>query len=148
MVAATIDKAKCHTRPTHDVQAFLQEAIRGEVQRPRGERRAHVRYSVSMSVRVIPLDDHKEPIAEPFYAVARDISIAGSFVGVTRDVSAGGISMYHTRPIQEKFLKLELTAPRGRQLHVDMEVLRCCKAGPFYEIAGRFTGDAASAEDF
>jgi hypothetical protein len=144
-VESTLDVGE--TKPTDSqprprVLEFVRAMIRDETLHQGPERRAHLRYPVSMSVRVVPLDDNKRPVAEPFYAVARDISIAGSFVGLTRDISAGGMSMYHTQPVQEKYLQLELTAPHGELLSTTLEVLRCRKTGPFYEIAGRFTEDA------
>jgi PilZ domain len=127
--------------PSPRVLEFVRTAIREEKVYKGGERRAHLRYPVSMSVRATPLDDHKKPIAEPFDAVTHDISVAGSFAALTRDISAGGISMHCSQPVKEKFLQLELTAPKGVQLNVTLEVLRCLKKGPFYEVGGRFVGE-------
>jgi hypothetical protein len=134
-------KAK-DSQPSQQVLEFLQSAICDDTGSKNRERRAHLRHAVSMSVRVVPLDDNKQPVAEPFCAMMRDMCIAGSFEALTRDISAGGVSMYHTHPVQEKFLELELTSPEGERLKLILEVLRCRKTGPLYEIAGRFTENA------
>src|ERR1700751_836474 len=91
----------------HRVLEFVRAVIGDEKLREQSERRAHLRYPITLPVRAVPLNDDKKPVAGPFYAVTRDICIAGSFMALTRDISAGGVSLYHTQPIKEKFLQLE-----------------------------------------
>jgi hypothetical protein len=130
-----------HTLVNERVLNFVRKLIREEKAYKGPERRAHLRYPIAMSVRATPLDDNKKPVAGPFYAVTRDICIAGSFMALTHDISAGGISLYYTQKVEQKYLRLELTGPKGEQLTVNLELLRCRKTGPFYELGGRFTSD-------
>jgi hypothetical protein len=66
-----------------------------------------------------------------------------SFLAVTRDISLGGLCMYHLNAVPARFLQLELSSHSSdEQLHVVMEVVRCRQTGPFFEIAGRFVGQA------
>ncbi len=108
---------------------FVRRVIRGEKFYPGPERRANLRYPLTMPVKVTPLDKHQEPIGQ-------------SFLAVTRDISVGGMCLYHMKSVREKYLQLELSSPNGEQLQVVMEVVRCRQAGPFYEIAGPFIGYA------
>src|SRR4051812_27122107 len=109
---------------------FVRRVIRGEKFYPGPERRMNLRYPLTMPVKVTPLDEDMTPSGtEPF-------------VAVTRDISVGGLCLYHTQALREKYLRLELTSPSRDNLDVVIAVVRCKQAGPFWEIAGPFLGDA------
>ena len=59
-----------------------------------------------------PLDDQFQPNGEPFTVL-------------TRDISSHGIGLVHSRPLDMKYVTLDLTGPNGHFLHVTIEVLRC-----------------------
>ncbi len=73
----------------------------------------------------VPIDDLEKP--------------GEAFAAITRDISSQGISIYHTRPIHEPYLAIQL-GRRGRgTAPVLVEVVRCRPVGPFfYEIGGTF----------
>jgi hypothetical protein len=108
---------------------FIRRVIRGEKFYSGPERRKSLRYPITMPVRVTPLDDNQQPLDE-------------SFLAVTRDISVTGLCFYHTQPVKQKFLQMELTSPAREQCTVLLETARCRPAGPFYEIGGRFLGEA------
>ncbi|MCC7085666.1 MAG: PilZ domain-containing protein [Pirellulales bacterium] len=108
---------------------FIRRVIRGEKFYSGPERRISLRYPITMPVRVTPLDDHQQPTNEPFLAVTRDISVTG-------------LCFYHTHPVKQTYLQMELTGPSLEQCTVLLKAARCRPAGPFYEIGGRFLGEA------
>jgi hypothetical protein len=108
---------------------FIRRVIRGEKFYSGPERRKSLRYPITMPVRVTPLDDNQQPQDEPFLAVTRDISVTG-------------LCFYHTHPVKQKYLQMQLTSPSREQCTVLLETARCRAAGPFYEIGGRFLGEA------
>jgi hypothetical protein len=114
--------------PPTRVERFIRSVIRSEKFFEGSERRLTLRYPVTMPVRAVALDEKQKPTGGPFLAV-------------TRDISVGGLCMYHLEPVESRWLQLEL-ANNGQpeQLRVVMEVVRCSKTGPLYEIAGRFVG--------
>ena len=118
------------TTPPDRVVNFVRRVIRGEKFYAGPERREHLRYPITIPVHATPLDDRNEPCDEPF-------------LGITRDISIVGLCMYHTRPVTAKVLQLELTGPNHEQLDALLKVVRCRPAGPFFEIAGRFVGEAS-----
>jgi hypothetical protein len=105
---------------------FVRRVIRGEKFYAGPERRANLRYPITMPVRVAPLTDALQPCGQAFLAV-------------TRDISVGGLCFYHTQPIKQRFLQVEMTSPTREQLTVVLEVKRLRQAGPFYEVAGNFS---------
>ena len=111
------------------VVSFIRRVIRGEKFYAGPERRKSLRYPITMPVRVTPLDDNQQALDE-------------SFVAVTRDISVTGLCFYHTHPVKQRFLQLELTSPAREQCTVLLETARCRQAGPFFEIGGRFLGEA------
>lgn len=115
--------------PPAPVVNFIRRVIRGEKFYAGTERREHLRYPITIPVRVTPLDEHNQPAVEPFLAITRDISIVG-------------LCMYHTQSVKEKLLLLELTGINQEHVTVHLKVARCRPAGPFFEIAGRFMADA------
>jgi hypothetical protein len=108
---------------------FIRRVIRGEKFYSGPERRRSMRYPITMPVRVTPLDDHQQPSKETFLAVTRDISVTG-------------LCFYHTHPLKHRYLQLELTSPSREQCTVLLETARCREAGPFFEIGGKFLGEA------
>lgn len=114
--------------PPPSVINFIRRVIRGEKFYAGPERREHLRYPITMPVRVTPLNERNEPAEEPFLAITRDISLVG-------------LCMYYTRSVKEKLLQLELTGLNQEQLTVHLQVARCRPAGPFFEIAGRFVAE-------
>jgi hypothetical protein len=123
-------KGQRQPAPPERVASFIRRVIRGEKFYPGPERRNSLRYPITMPVKATPLDDKQQPMDEAFLAVTRDISI-------------GGLCMYHLSAVTARFLQLELSSHSSdEQLHVLMEVVRCRQTGPFYEIAGRFVGQA------
>jgi hypothetical protein len=115
--------------PPERVANFIRRVIRGEKFYPGPERRLSLRYPITMPVKATPLDDKQQATEE-------------SFLAVTRDISIGGLCMYHLQPVNARFLELELTNHSGEHLDVVMDVVRCRQTGPFFEIAGRFVGQA------
>jgi len=111
------------------VVSFIRRVIRGEKFYAGPERRKSLRYPITMPVRVTPLDDNQQPLNE-------------SFVAVTRDISVTGLCFYHTYPVKQRFLQMELTSPSREQCTVLLETARCRQAGPFFEIGGKFLGEA------
>ena len=106
---------------------FIRQVIRGEKFHAGPERRGHLRYPLTLPVKVTPLDDNQLPTGDPFLAVTRDLSISG-------------LCMYHLQAVQNRYLQLELISPAQERLNVVLEVVRCRAAGPFYEIGGQFVG--------
>jgi hypothetical protein len=117
------------TRPPERVANFVRRVIRGEKFYAGPERRMHLRYPITMPVQVTPLDAEFEPVGEPYQVVSRDISV-------------GGICLYGPQATNHRYLQLEIKGPSQERLKVLMEVLRCRQAGPFFEIGGRFIGEA------
>lgn len=111
------------------VVSFIRRVIRGEKFYAGPERRKSLRYPITMPVRVTPLDENQQPLE-------------GSFVAVTRDISVTGLCFYHTQPVKQRFLQMELTSPSREQCTVLLETARCRQAGPFFEIGGKFLGEA------
>ena len=56
---------------------FIRRVIRGEKFYAGPERREHLRYPITIPVRVTPLNDRNEPAEESFLAITRDISLVG-----------------------------------------------------------------------
>jgi hypothetical protein len=106
---------------------FIRRVIRSEKFHPGPERRGHLRYPLTLPVKVTPLDENQLPTSDPFLAVTRDLSISG-------------LCMYHLQSVQNRYLQLELISPAQERLNVVLEVVRCRAAGPFYEIGGQFVG--------
>jgi hypothetical protein len=115
--------------PPERVANFIRRVIRGEKFYPGPERRLSLRYPITMPVKAWPLDDKMHTNGDAFLAV-------------TRDISLGGLCMYHLESVDAQFLQLELTNQDDETLDVVMEVVRCRQTGPFFEIAGRFVGQA------
>jgi PilZ domain len=117
--------------PPERVANFIRRVIRGEKFYPGAERRINLRYPVTMPVRATPVNEDHVVDGEPF-------------LGVTRDISVGGLCMYHLDRVSSPYLQIELTHHHDSkdELKVVMEVVRCRKTGPLYEIAGRFVGFA------
>lgn len=108
---------------------FIRRVIRGEKFYAGPERRRSLRYPITMPVRVTPLDDQQQPTSK-------------AFVAVTRDISVTGLCFYHTQPVKQRYLQLELTSPSREQCTVLLEAARCRPAGPFFEIGGKFLGES------
>ncbi len=114
--------------PPEHVTNFVRRVIRGEKFYSGPERRLHLRYPITMTLRVIPLDAQRTPVGEMFSAITRDISVDGA-------------CFYHTEAVKQKLLQLELDGPNQEKLCVKLKVARCRPAGPLYEIGGKFVGD-------
>ena len=76
------------------------------------ERRAHRRYPLNVVATATPLDDEMRPTGE-------------SFPVLTRDISQAGIGLVHSRPLDMKYVTLDLTGQHGHHLHMTVEILRC-----------------------
>ena len=76
------------------------------------ERRLAERYPLNVVALATLLDSDRRPVGEPFPVL-------------TRDMSASGIGLVHSRPIDVRYVNLELTGPNGHELHLTVEVLRC-----------------------
>ncbi len=108
--------------PAPHILELIQTIAR---QSARYSRRAEKRYTVTLPVVAVPLDDAGQPAGEPFEAV-------------TRDVSNRGIALIHTAPVQASYLGLDLMDHQGHKLNAILQVLRCRRVGAYYEIAGQF----------
>jgi hypothetical protein len=60
---------------------------------------------------------------------------ASTFAAVTRDVSLRGVSLLHTGPVEDHYLRIQFKPDAPP---VVIEVLRRRKVGPLFEIAGKF----------
>src|SRR6266705_3263207 len=94
----SIEEENSRSEPPQPVVTFIRHVIRSEKFYAGPERRMHLRYPITLPVKVTPLTDELEPCGEPFIAV-------------TRDVSVGGLCLYHIQPVKAHYLQLELTAP-------------------------------------
>ncbi len=100
------------------------------------ERRLAKRYPLRVVALATPLDDQFRQLGAPFPVL-------------TRDISTTGIGLVHSRPLEVKYIRLDLTGPNGHELHLTVEILRCnrylCGADgvqeincTYYESGGRF----------
>jgi hypothetical protein len=101
------------------------------------DRRTDERHSVSLSAKVVPLDEHLNPIGPAVLAT-------------TRDVSSSGISIIHSDPFEGdcRFVAIELQEADGVNIRATVEVLRNGPSGPYFEIAGRFVTKVRSLDPF
>lgn len=76
------------------------------------ERRLANRYPLQVVAMATPLDHQMRPTGEPFPVL-------------TRDISTSGIGLVHSRPLDMKYVHLDLVGPNGHEMHVTIEVLRC-----------------------
>lgn len=76
------------------------------------ERRLTRRYPLKVVAMATPLDEHFQVIGAPFPVL-------------TRDISTTGIGLVHSRPLDMKYIQLDLTGPNGHELHLTVKVLRC-----------------------
>jgi hypothetical protein len=76
------------------------------------ERRRAKRYPLKVVAMATPLDEEFRPTGEAFPVL-------------TRDISSQGIGLVHSRPLDMKYVDLDLIGPDGRQLRITVEVLRC-----------------------
>jgi hypothetical protein len=60
---------------------------------------------------------------------------ASTFAAVTRDISLRGVSLLHTGPVEDHYLRIQFKPDAPP---VVIEVLRRRKVGPLWEIAGKF----------
>jgi hypothetical protein len=102
--------------------SLIRGLIDEEQKAPSVDRRHKRRHTLSVPVIVRPVGDC--PMAE-------------EFVGVTRDISTIGISFFHTAPVNEHYLRLHFPESPYSAEGVTIEVARCRKIGPLYEIAGK-----------
>jgi hypothetical protein len=79
----------------------------------------------------VPIDDQEKP--------------GEAFAAITRDISSKGISIYHTRPVHERYLAIQWNVEEGEQLRVLVNVVRCRPVGRFYEIGGMFITKSSAA---
>lgn len=129
-VLATLDSVfECDPeqllRPPAAIAMFVRRVVKGAEYYVGPEQRTEPRYSVSLPVAAVPVDESLKKTGEVFIAF-------------TRDISSGGIAMYHTRRVSDKYLAVEIRSNSGENLRVLVEVLRCSPVGLFYEIAGKF----------
>lgn len=79
---------------------------------------------MAVSVPAVAIDDDYRPITEPVRILTRDISETGLGLVFTHRITAG-------------LLAIELPAATG-PIQVVIEVMRCQRVGPFYDVGGRF----------
>ncbi len=118
--------------PPKAIAVFIERLTSG-VFAPEKERRKEPRYSVATIVEVQPLDEEFQSQGDVFQVV-------------TRDISASGIGILDSRPVNCKYLAVQLTSPEGRQMQMVMEVLRCQPMGNIYDIGGKFVTEQGAAE--
>jgi hypothetical protein len=80
--------------------------------REQSERRRAKRYPLKVVAMATPLDEQFRPVGAPFPVL-------------TRDISSQRIGLVHSRPLDMKYVDLDLTGPQGRRLKMTVEVLRC-----------------------
>jgi hypothetical protein len=81
--------------------------------------------------------ERRHPILTPVMVLPVG-RLAAAFEAVTRDVSTRGISFLSTAPIDEHYVYLQFPESPLSSLTLVVEVLRCRKIGPLWEIAGSF----------
>lgn len=81
--------------------------------------------------------ERRVPLSIPLTVtpVGNAIRRSGEFIAVTRDISTRGVSFFHTDPADDHYLCIR---SGESQIKVVIEVLRCRKVGPLWEIAGKF----------
>jgi len=109
--------------PAEEINALLKRVE--SFSRRLAHRRLSPRNPLSVSVPVIPVDEHEQPVDQPFIALSRDIS-------------ASGICVINAQSGHAKYLVVELRAPGLKSIRLVVEVLRRKRIGRFYEIAGQF----------
>ena len=90
-----------------------------------GERRSDKRIKVVQPVVVDLLAENGRPEGPSVQAV-------------TWNVSAAGIGILHSRAINHKFVKVQLTLSENKILCMLTQVIRCRPLGLYYDIGGRF----------
>lgn len=113
--------------PPEEILAFVEQILNSQYEEPTpaNERRTERRFRVTLPVSAVPIDASLRPIGETFTAVSRNIS--------TR-----GIALLYTRHVEAQFLALRIKLKDQDPVQAAMEVLRCRRVGPFFEIAGKF----------
>ena len=118
-----MDSTIQHTKTDHDeavlaITAFIRELV-DEAQRDFVvDRRREHRFPLLIPAAVTPVREG-----------------ASTFAAVTRDVSLRGVSLLHTGPVEDHYLRVQFKADAPP---VVIEVLRRRKVGPLFEIAGKF----------
>ncbi len=91
-------------------ESLAQAAAKAEYDKP--ERRLATRYPLNVVAMATPLNDQFQPTDAPFPVL-------------TRDISTSGIGLVHSRPLDMKYINLDLTGPNRHDLHLTVKVLRC-----------------------
>lgn len=81
--------------------------------------------------------EHRFPLSVPLTVtpVGNAIQPSEEFVAVTRDISTRGISFFQIDPVDDHYVSIRFGESAVK---VVIEVLRCRKIGPLWEIAGKF----------
>ncbi len=119
---------RCATCNDATVDTFMLRLTNGAQAYDGPERRSEPRFAITMSVPTQALDESHQRVGEPF-------------VAITRSVSRCGIAFYYTKPVAARFLAMQFRDRDGNTIVTVMEVLRCERRGPLYEIGGRFVGE-------
>lgn len=91
-------------------ESLAKAAAKTEYDNP--DRRMASRYPLKVVAMTTPLDEQFQPTQAPFPVL-------------TRDISTSGIGLVHSRPLDMKYVRLELTSPGGHELCLTVKVLRC-----------------------
>ncbi len=113
------------TVPAGEVDEFVHRLVHDKTFYRGSERRRCPRYPLTVSVSVIPFDEHFRPMGVQFSAV-------------TRNISASGVSFISQTRCEAKYLSLLLVNSATDFLEVVVRVARYRMVGPMYEYAGPF----------
>lgn len=89
------------------------------------ERRASQRMGVTITLPALPVDEHFQPLGEPFCMV-------------TRNISTGGICLIHDKQLFTKYLVLELPTADRHRLQLIAHIVRSRQLGNLVEYGAEF----------
>ena len=117
--------------PPHAIEAFVRKLTKGiePIRRTINERRQAPRYRLTIVATVQDIDEQLQAVGDAFEVV-------------TRDISTLGIGIPNTRPVETKYLGVQLTAPDGETIKLLTEVVRCEERENAYDIGVRILSKA------
>ncbi len=121
-------QAENDSKPSMTIEQFVDHLNAAKRLFDGTNQRAEVRYPLTYPVGLTPLDRDGNRNGKPFD-------------GVLRDISCHGISLLAASRTENEFLALEFRFSGGVSCSGSVEVSRCRRVGPLWEIAGPFYAD-------
>lgn len=117
--------------PPEVVVSFVRRLLDVHRAPVESERRAQRRDSITIPVKIQPLDSRYQ-------------STGISFCAVTKDISTGGIGLIHTDAVDSTFLQIEISSDNGETMSLLAQVKNCTPFGKCYHIGAQFVVDWSS----